>query len=364
MDAERLPAVICHDGSVLHDPTFAEVAGSHGIHTRPSPEVHDLAIVGAGPAGLAAAVYGASEGLRALVVEPLAIGGQAGTSSMIRNYLGFPRGVSGGELAHRAWEQAVLFGADFVFTQRATALATRGNEHLIALADGSEAVARAVMVAAGVEYRRLGIPALERLVGAGVFYGAAGVEAPAMAGEEVYVVGAANSAGQAALNLARHAKKVVVLVRAHRLEDTMSQYLVDRILSAENIDVRFRTEVVAAAGDGHLETLTLADRAAGTQEQVPCTALFVFIGAAPRTDWLGDTVLRDSRGFVVTGQELMASGGADRWPLARPPFALETNVPGVFAAGDVRLESMKRVASAVGEGAMAVHLVHRYLATV
>ena len=249
VDAERLPAVIRHDGSVLHDPTFAEVAGSHGIHTRPSPEVHDLAIVGAGPAGLAAAVYGASEGLRALVVEPLAIGGQAGTSSMIRNYLGFPRGVSGGELAHRAWEQAVLFGADFVFTQRATALATRGKEHLIALADGSEAVARAVMVAAGVEYRRLGIPALERLVGAGVFYGAAGVEAPAMAGEEVYVVGGANSAGQAALHLAKFAARVTLLVRGESLAAGMSDYLIRQIESTPNVEVRLRTRVV----DGHGE---------------------------------------------------------------------------------------------------------------
>jgi thioredoxin reductase (NADPH) len=259
IDVRRLPAVIRHDGTVLHDPSDAELATAHGIHVRPSADVHDLAIVGAGPAGLAAAVYGASEGLRTVVVESRAIGGQAGTSSMIRNYLGFPRGISGGGLAHQAWEQAVLFGAQFVFTRAATRLTARGSDLVIGLDDGSHVAARAVIIAAGVTYRRLDIPALDRLVGAGVFYGAAGIEAPAMAGEEVYVVGGANSAGQAALHLAKFAARVTLLVRGESLAAGMSDYLITQLQATANVDVRLRSRVVDADGEVRLEALTIED---------------------------------------------------------------------------------------------------------
>jgi len=309
VDTERLPALIRHDGSVLHDPTPDEVARSHGIRTRPSPELHDLAILGAGPAGLAAAVYGASEGLSTLVLEPLAIGGQAGTSSMIRNYLGFPRGIGGGELAHRAWEQAVLFGAEFAFTRPATGLATRGKERVIALSDGSGVIARAVIIAAGVDYRRIGVPSLERLVGAGVFYGAAGAEAPAMAGEEVCVVGGANSAGQAALHFAGYASRVNLLVCGGSLAAGMSDYLIRQIEATPNLDVRLRTRVIEGHGDAHLEVLTLEDVGTGLREEVVAAALFVMIGAEPRTEWLGEAVRRDDRGFVLTGRDVPRGDG-------------------------------------------------------
>jgi thioredoxin reductase (NADPH) len=357
VDARRLPAVIRHDGTVLHDPTSADLAGSHGIRTRPSSEAYDLAILGAGPAGLAAAVYGASEGLRTLVIEPLAIGGQAGTSSMIRNYLGFPRGVSGGDLARRAWEQAVLFGAQFVFTQHATELGTRGKEHVIALSDGSEAIARAVIIAAGVAYRRIGVPSLERLVGVGVFYGAAGVEAPAMAGEEVYVVGGANSAGQAALHLAKFAARVTLLVRGKSMAAGMSDYLIRQIEATPNIEVRPRTRVVDGRGEVHLEALTLEEVGTGRREEVVATAVFILIGAEPRTEWLGDVIRRDDRGYILTGRDIPQ----EERPLTRQPLPFETSVPGVFAAGDVRYGSVKRVAGAVGEGSVTVGSVHQYL---
>ena len=357
VDTERLPALIRHDGSVLHDPTPAEVAASHGIQTRPSLETYDMAIVGAGPAGLAAAVYGASEGLKTLVLEPLAIGGQAGTSSMIRNYLGFPRGIGGGDLAHRAWEQAVLFGAEFVFTRPATGLATRGRERVISLSDGSEAIARAVIIAAGVDYRRIGVPSLERLVGAGVFYGAAGVEASAMAGEEVCVVGGANSAGQAALHLAGYASRVALLVRGDSLAAGMSDYLIRQIEATPNVEVRLGTHVVEGHGEVHLEALMVEDVGTGEREDVAAAALFLMIGAEPRTEWLGETIRRDDRGFVLTGRDVPREG----WPSDRPPLPFETSVPGVFAAGDVRYGSVKRVAGAVGEGSVAVGSVHRYL---
>lgn len=358
VDVKRLPAVIRHDGSVLHDPTFAEVAGSHGIHTRPSSEVYDLAILGAGPAGLAAAVYGASEGLSTLVIEPLAIGGQAGTSSMIRNYLGFPRGVGGGELAHRAWEQAVLFGAQFVFTQPATGLATtRSRHHMISLSDGSEVVARAVMIAVGVAYRRIGVPSLERLVGVGVFYGAAGVEAPAMAGEEVYVVGGANSAGQAALHLARFAARVTLLVRGESLAAGMSDYLITQIEATPNVEVRLRTRVADGRGEMRLEALTLEDVGTGLREDIAAAAVFVLIGAEPRTEWLREVIERDDREYILTGRDIPL----EAWPSKRPPLPFETSMPGVFAVGDARHGSVKRVAGAVGEGSVAVGSVHRYL---
>jgi len=360
VDPRRLPALIRHDGSVLHDPSFTEVAAAHGIVTRPSAEVYDLAIVGAGPAGLAAAVYGASEGLRTVVLEPHALGGQAGASSMIRNYLGFPRGISGGSLAHQAWEQAVLFGAEFVFVQEAVRLGRRGEDCLLGLGDGSQAAARAVIVAAGAAYRRLGIAALDRLIGAGVFYGAAGVEAQALAGEHVCVVGGANSAGQAALHLAKYAAHVTLLVRGESLAAMMSDYLITQLKATPKVEVRLRARVVDGHGQARLEALTIQDAHTGLREQVPAAAVFIMIGAEPSTGWLRGTVELDDRGFILTGRDIPR----DVWPLARAPLPFETSMPGVFAAGDIRHGSVKRVAGAVGEGSVTVGSVHQYLADI
>jgi thioredoxin reductase (NADPH) len=359
--AGDLPLVLLPDGAVLRAPSALELAEALGLRTRAEQPLYDLCIVGAGPAGLAAAVYGASEGLRTVVVERDSPGGQAGQSAAIENYLGFPKGLSGADLTHRAVAQVSRFGAEMVLARDVVGLEQRGPVRAVRLAGGAEVEARAVLVATGVSYRRLEAEGLDALGARGVHYGATASEAAQCAGEDVYVVGAANSAGQAALNLARYASKVVLVVRGEALEATMSQYLVSRILAAPNVEVRLGTRVVAAEGVGHLERLSLCD-AAGAVEEVATNWLFVFIGAAPRTGWLGDDVQRDEKGFVLTGPELVAAAG--RWPLTRSPLALETSVPGVFAAGDVRLDSMKRVASAVGEGAMAVHLVHRYLATV
>jgi thioredoxin reductase (NADPH) len=358
IDLQRLPAVILHNRTVLHEPTEADIATALGVRTQPSTGTFDLAILGAGPSGLSAAVYGASEGLRTLVIECQSIGGQAGTSSMIRNYLGFPHGVGGGELAFRAWEQTLLFGAQFVFTQPVTGLSTRGPHHVIVLPDGSEAIARAVIIAVGVDYRRLGIPDLERLDGVGVFYGAAGVEAPALTGDEVYVVGGANSAGQAALHLARFAARVTLLVRGESLTASMSDYLIQQIEATPNIAVRLRTEVVDGRGQSRLETLVLKEVGTDRQEEVPAAAVFIMIGAEPRTAWLPDGLRRDDRGFILTDRDVTAE-----WPAGdRAPLPFETSMPGVFAVGDVRHGSVKRVASAVGEGSVAVGSVHQYLA--
>jgi thioredoxin reductase (NADPH) len=357
IDVRRLPALVRHDGSVLHDPSDAEVAAAHGITTRPSSVVYDLVILGAGPAGLAAAVNGASEGLRTLVVEPWSIGGQAGSSSMVRNYLGFPRGINGGQLAHRAWEQAVLFGAEFVFTQRATGLRPRGEQRQVTLSEEGTAGGRAVIIAAGVTYRRLGIPSLDRLGGMGVFYGAAGAEAPAMAGEDVCVVGGANSAGQAALHLARFAARVTLLVRGDSLAASMSDYLITHLQATPNVQVRLGTQVVDGHGDARLEALTVEDVRTGQREQVTATAIFVMIGAEPHTDWLGGVLELDDRGFILTGRDIPEPA----WPLRRAPLPFETSLAGVFATGDVRYGSVKRVAGAAGEGAVAVGSVHQYL---
>jgi thioredoxin reductase (NADPH) len=359
-----LPLVLVPDGETLVTPSPLELADALGLRTRAEQPLYDMCIVGGGPAGLAAAVYAASEGLRTVVVERDAPGGQAGQSASIENYLGFPKGLSGADLTHRAVAQAARFGAEMVLARDVVGFETRGPVRAVRFDGTGEVEARALLIATGVSYRRLDAPGLEQLGVRGVYYGSTPSEAIQCQGEDVYVVGAANSAGQAALNLARYAKRVVMVVRGSGLDATMSQYLVGRIRSVENIEVRVRCEVVAARGEGHLEALTLADRAAGTEEEVPTSWLFVFIGASPRTDWLGADVARDDKGFVITGQDLLSSGHATRWPLSRPPFALETSVPGVFAAGDVRLDSMKRVASAVGEGAMSVYLVHRYLATI
>jgi thioredoxin reductase (NADPH) len=357
VDVKRLPAVIQHDGTVLHQPSLRQLAGAHGIQIRPAAPAYDLIVLGAGPAGLAAAVYGTSEGLHTLVLEARSIGGQAGTSSMIRNYLGFHRGISGGELAHRAWQQAVLLGAEFVFTHRVTALSFNGSQQLLTLEDGSQVAGRAVILAAGVTYRHLNIPELDRLIGAGVFYGAAGVVAPAVAGENVFVVGGANSAGQAALHLAKFAARVNLLVRGASLAAGMSDYLVRQIEATPNVVVRLGTQVVDGRGDTRLQSLTLQD-AQDRQEEVPAAAVFILIGAQPHTEWLTPVLRLDERGFILTGRDVPAAN----WPLEREPYPFETSRPGVFAAGDVRHGSAKRVAGAVGEGSVAVGSVHRYLA--
>jgi thioredoxin reductase (NADPH) len=356
-----LPLVLVPDREPLRAPSLLEAAGALGLHVDARKPLYDVCIVGGGPAGLAAGVYAASEGLSTVIVEREAPGGQAGQSSSIENYLGFPKGLSGSDLAQRALAQVSRFGAELVLAREVVGLEQRGPVRAVLLEGGGEVEARSVVVATGVSYRRLEAEGLERLQGKGAYYGASAAEANQTEGDVVYVVGGANSAGQAALNFAKHAKQVVVVVRAADLLQTMSAYLIDRVTTAPNITVRYRAEVVAADGADHLERLTLADRDTGRREEVEASWLFVFIGASPRTDWVGG-VARDDRGFLVTGPEVVNTGAT--WGLARSPYALETSVPGVFAAGDVRLESMKRVASAVGEGAMSIYLVHRYLATV
>jgi thioredoxin reductase (NADPH) len=351
------PVVSLYNGIVLVDPTNAEVGEALGTPGRPGGRTYDVVIAGAGPAGLAAAVYAASEGLRTVLLEREAFGGQAGTSSRIRNYLGFPHGVSGAELAQRAYQQAWLFGAHLVYGNPVVSLA-RDRDLLVAgLRDESEVRARAVVIASGMSYRRLGVPALESLVGAGVFYGAGTIEAQAVAGEPVYVVGGGNSAGQAALHLSKHARQVTILVRSPSLAMSMSEYLIREIGNAPNVSVRYCCEVADGGGRGHLEQLVLRDTDSGETEPVPAGGLFVLIGAEPFTGWLPDAVGRDEWGFILTGPDT-----GRRWPLARAPLLLETTVPGVFAAGDVRHGSVKRVASAVGEGSIAIRLVHEYLA--
>jgi thioredoxin reductase (NADPH) len=361
--AEDLPLVLIADQEPLRTPTTRVVADALGLRTVAQQPLYDLCIVGAGPAGLAAAVYAASEGLQTVVVECEAPGGQAGQSAAIENYLGFPRGLSGADLAQRAVAQCRRFGAEMVLAAEVVSLEQRGPVRAVKFADSSSLEARAVLVASGVTYRRLEAPGVDKLTGRGVYYGTTAGDARQCQSATVYVVGAGNSAGQAVLNLAHFASRVTLVVRADSLELSMSQYLVDRIRAAENVEVRLNSEIAAGQGDDHLTSLVIANRERGTKEEVETNWLFVFIGASPRTDWLGSEVARDDHGFVVTGQDSLGLDGI-RWPLNRSPFPLETSLPGVFAAGDVRLESMKRVASAVGEGAMAVYLVHRYLATI
>jgi len=360
--ASELPLVLIPEGETLRAPSTLDLAGALGLRTRAEQPLYDVCIVGGGPAGLAAAVYSASEGLSTVIVEREAPGGQAGQSASIENYLGFPKGLTGSDLTQRALAQVSRFGAEVVLARDVVGFETRGPVRAVLFDGSGEIEARALIVATGVSYRRLDADGLDELTGRGVYYGTNASEASQCQGDDVYIVGAANSAGQAALNLSRFAKRVVLVVRAATLKDTMSQYLIERITSAPNVEVRYRSEVVAARGDGHLEALTLADRDSGVTDEVSSSWLFVFIGASPRTEWLGPDIARDDKGFVVTGQDLAAH--AHHWPLARAPLNLETSVPGVFAAGDVRLDSMKRVASAVGEGAMSVYLVHRYLATI
>ena len=365
--ASALPLVIFPDGTQLVQPTNAEIAEKIGLKVRPEGKFYDLVIVGSGPAGLAASVYGASEGLRTVMIERHAPGGQAGLSSMIENYLGFPAGLSGRDLARRGVAQARKFGVEIVAPQTVTRLRADGPSRVVTLSDGSELSAHVVLLTPGVEWRRLDVPGIERLTGAGVYYGGTLAEAFFCRGEDIYIVGGANAAGQAALYFSRYAKTVTMLVREDSLAKYMSQYLIEQIEATRNVRVRLQTIVVGVQGDTRLEAITIRDTAAGKEDTLPTSALFIFIGAEPHTEWLDGVVERDSRGFILTGPDLddrSAGGKMQRprgWTLEREPYRLESNVPGIFAAGDVRSGSVKRVAAGVGEGAAAVQFIHQYL---
>jgi thioredoxin reductase (NADPH) len=361
LDASRLPVMIRHDGYTMVQPTLDQMIASTGGSIVNDVSECDVAVVGAGPAGLTAAVYAASEGLLTVVLEETVSGGQAGSSPMIRNYPGFPHGVSGYDLTRRSCEQAWMFGAHMVFSQHATGLESRDGKHVVYLAGGHQVTAKAVIVGTGIAWRRLGVRRLEELVGSGVFYGAAGSELRAMGGQDVFVVGGGNSAGQTALYLARHARHVTLVVRGDNLERSMSEYLIREIEATANITVRLQTEVTDGHGADRLEALTLLDRREDRTEQVPAAALFVLIGGEPRTQWLPETIQR-RWGYLLTGRDVVRDGSdPSRWSLDRAPLPLETSIPGVFAVGDARYRSIKRVASAVGDGATAVRLVHEYL---
>jgi thioredoxin reductase (NADPH) len=360
LDADRLPVVLFPDGSALVDPEPGALAIRVGLSTQATQDFYDIIVVGAGPAGLAAAVYGASEGLRTLVIEPHAPGGQAGSSSKIENYLGFPSGITGADLGRRAHVQASRFGAEFL-TQRATGLRIDGQYRFIQLADGREVSSHVVLLSLGVHYRKLEIPGASQLAGRGIYYGAALVEAVSCKDEDVFVVGGANSAGQAALHFARYARKVTMLVRGTGLKATMSKYLIDEIARTSNIVLEAQTQVLEAFGEEHLEALQLGGPSG--EVRVPASSLFVFIGAAPGTEWLPANIVRDANGFVLAGPDLRVDGKhPEGWREPREPFLLESSVAGVFVAGDVRHGSIKRVASAVGEGSIAVQFAHQYLA--
>jgi thioredoxin reductase (NADPH) len=361
-DGLTLPVVITPDGEALVAPADAELASRVGLATTPSKDFYDLIVIGGGPAGLGAAVYGASEGLRTVLVERTATGGQAGQSSRIENYLGFPDGVSGAQLTSRARRQATKFGAEVLTTRDVVGLEINGSARTVRFADGTSIDAHTVILATGVSYRQLQAPGCDEMTGRGVYYGSALTEAAACSEQDVFIVGGANSAGQAAVYLARQARSVTILVRGNSLQRSMSYYLIQQIENIPKISVRTCTEVVEAGGHDHLESLTLRNTTTGETEKADAQWLFLFIGAAPLTDWLDGVVARDDRGFVVAGPDLSVEGRKPRgWTLDRAPYHLETSVPGVFVAGDARAESAKRVASAVGEGAMAVMLVHRYL---
>jgi thioredoxin reductase (NADPH) len=364
-EATSLPVVLFPDGTKLLESIPAEVAQRVGLRTRAQTSFYDLAIVGGGPAGLAAAVYGASEGLHTVMIEREAPGGQAGMSSRIENYLGFPMGLSGGDLARRAVVQAQRFGVEILAPQEAVGVRTEGSYRIIKLADGSEFSCHALMIATGVQWRRLEAPGIDRLQGAGIYYGGGATEALSCKGEIVYVVGGANSAGQAAMNFAKYADRVVILVRGSSLANTMSQYLIDQIKETPNIQLWPHASVSEAHGETHLEEISVLCSDTNKVDRVPASAMFIFIGALPRTDWLADVVERDERGFILTGPDLIRDGQRPKgWALERDPFLLETNVPGLFAVGDVRHGSVKRVASSVGEGSVAVQFIHQYLSKV
>jgi len=364
-DANNLPVVLFPDRPILPNAAPADVAQSVGLRTRADTSFFDLAIVGGGPAGLAAAVYGASEGLKTVIVEREAPGGQAGMSSRIENYLGFPAGLSGADLARRAVAQAKRFGVEILAPQEVVSVRTEGSYRIIKLADGSEISCHALKIATGVQWRRLDAKGIDRLQGCGVYYGGGATEALSCQGEQVYVVGGANSAGQAAMNFSKYAERVVILVRGDSLSSTMSQYLIDQIKQTPNIQLWTHASVNEAHGESHLEEISVQCSDTNRIERVPATSLFIFIGALPRTDWLGDCVVRDDRGFILTGSELMRGGQRPKgWTPDRDPYLLETNVPGIFAVGDVRHGSVKRVASGVGEGSVAVQFIHQYLSKV
>ena len=358
-----LPIVVLRDGTALSQPALAELGEKVGLHTAPVGDTYDLIVVGTGPSGLAAAVYGASEGLRTLLVEREAPGGQAGTSSRIENYLGFPVGLSGADLARRAVAQASRFGAEILSPTEATKLETRDGYHILTLTDGTTIAAQALIVATGVSYRLLEVPGADRLTGAGLFYGAAITEALAVKDQDVFVVGGGNSAGQAALYLANYARSVTILVRGKGLAESMSRYLIERIETTPNLSLRTNASIKELHGEESLAAVSILDAGSGEVARVPARAVFVFIGAAPRTAWLSGILQLDAQGYVLTGPDLLRDdhGRIAGWPLPRDPYWLETSVPGIFAAGDVRHASVKRIASAVGEGAMAVTFVHKYL---
>jgi thioredoxin reductase (NADPH) len=362
---QQLPLVLFPDGSRLIQPSNLAIAEKIGLRTQADRPFYDLAIVGGGPAGLAAAVYGASEGLSTVLIEREAPGGQAGSSSRIENYLGFPVGLSGSDLARRAVTQARRFGVEILTPQEVKGVRLQDPYRVLQLADGSEISCHALLVATGVSYRWLNVPGADKLTGAGVYYGAAMTEAIACTNEEVYLVGGANSAGQAAMHFSKYASKVTMLVRGESLATSMSQYLIDQIAATENIQVCTSCSVVEVKGDEHLEAIVIAHAKTGETETVPARSLFIFIGASPKTDWLDGVVERDAQGFILTGPDLILNGKSPRgWNLERSPFLLEASVPGIFAAGDVRSGSIKRVASGVGEGAIGVQFIHRYLAKV
>jgi thioredoxin reductase (NADPH) len=361
----HMPVMIFQDGARLTEPTHQEIAERIGLRTRPDADFFDLAIVGGGPAGLAAAVYGASEGLKTVIVEREAPGGQAGLSSKIENYLGFPSGLSGGDLTRRAVAQALRFGAEILTPQEAISVRADGPYRVLTLRDGSQVTSHALLIATGVQWRKLDIPGMEMLQGAGVYYGAGTTEAVSCRDEDVYIIGGANSAGQAAMNFSRFAKRVVILVRGESLAASMSQYLIDDIAATPNIEVQTHSQVVAVHGSERLEEISISCGKTGSVDRVPASSLFVFIGAEPRTDWLEGFIQRDSKGFILTGPDLIKDGKRPRsWSADRDPGLLESSVPGVFAVGDVRHGSIKRVASSVGEGSIAVQFVHHYLASV
>ncbi len=364
-DAAKYPTVLFADGTSLSDPTTAEIATRLGLRTRAETSFYDLLIVGGGPAGLAAAVYGASEGLKTVMIEREAPGGQAGMSSRIENYLGFPSGLSGADLARRAVAQAKRFGVEILAPQEVTKLRVEAGSKFVTLSDGTEIGAKAMLIATGVAYRKLDVPGMEKVYGAGVYYGAAMTEAVACKGEDVYIVGGANSAGQAAVFFSQYARRVVMLVRGNSLEAGMSQYLVDQIRQTNNIQVEQQSHVVEVFGEEHLEGIAVHCATSGETNKVAATALFIFIGAMPGTDWLVGVLERDAKGFLLSGADLMKDGKPPKsWPLERDPWLLESSVPGIFVAGDVRYRSVKRVASGVGEGANAVQFVHQYLSAV
>jgi thioredoxin reductase (NADPH) len=364
-EAANLPVVLFPDGTKLLEGLPAQVAQKVGLRTRAQTDFYDLAIVGGGPAGLAAAVYGASEGLKTVIVEREAPGGQAGMSSRIENYLGFPTGLSGGDLARRAVVQAQRFGVEILSPQCVNAVRIEGPYRILKLADDSEISCHALMIASGVQWRRLDTPGVDRLQGAGVYYGGGMTEALSCKGEIVYVVGGANSAGQAAMNFAKYADRVVILVRGSSLSATMSQYLIDQIKQTPKIQLWTHASISEVHGNSHLEEVSVLCTDTNKIERVPASSIFIFIGALPQTDWLGDLVERDERGFILTGPDLIREGNRPKgWTLDRDPFLLETNVPGVFAVGDVRHGSVKRVASGVGEGSVAVQFIHQYLSKV